>query len=474
MSSTIGTADIVSLVRNAFETFPEPVTFSQAVRNADGTAKDMIVRFINTQAQLDLTSRNKNQSRNNDKDQVEVTNKLWRELWPETATNGTLQHLLEILNTDDRGSRSLSWMHVHPEDTESSSPYYLATRIDKDTLLCITQPSPDSLSIQVSRDQPDSEPDAEPDAEPDSKVEATEDTAIDQDQYQTLLTALSEGIVVQAADQSIITANESAQRLLGITSKKEPFNISSLFQTFDEDGHILNSDEFPSTKALRTGEAELAKIIGISNDNKDEIRWVSVNSHPIFRVGEARPYGVVSSLSDITDRKALEDELSFITLHDPLTGLPNRTLLFDRIDQALRRSRRHGGVDRVAVLLLDLDGFKKINDRLGHEAGDTVLKEVASRLMVTIRDQDSIARLAGDEFAILLEDVDIEMDGLGAFVKRVREVIIQPISYEDSTGKIYEVKVSASIGAARAHPRESLHQLLGRADRDMHHHGRRR
>ena len=108
-------------------------------------------------------------------------------------------------------------------------------------------------------------------------------------------------------------------------------------------------------------------------------------------------------MRDITERKALEAQLTHQATHDPLTGLPNRTLLLDRLGQILARARRDSAP--CAVLFLDLDRFKEINDTLGHAAGDQLLVAVAARLRARPREQDTLARLGGDEFVALLEGI---------------------------------------------------------------------
>ena len=110
-------------------------------------------------------------------------------------------------------------------------------------------------------------------------------------------------------------------------------------------------------------------------------------------------------MSDITERKSLEDQLEYQAFHDHLTDLPNRQLFFDRLKQALDRTRRRES-RKVAVLFMDLDGFKIINDSLGHEAGDSLLSLTAERLKRCLRPEDSLARFGGDEFVVLLEDIE--------------------------------------------------------------------
>ncbi len=116
---------------------------------------------------------------------------------------------------------------------------------------------------------------------------------------------------------------------------------------------------------------------------------------------EGEPLYWLGIQADVTERKALEERLEHQALHDPLTDLPNRRLFVDRLGQALRRTRRRGR--GVAVLFMDLDGFKNINDSFGHDTGDGLLVAVAERLEGCLRPEDTLARFGGDEFVVLLE-----------------------------------------------------------------------
>ena len=113
----------------------------------------------------------------------------------------------------------------------------------------------------------------------------------------------------------------------------------------------------------------------------------------------AFPLAATAIFRDITERLAHEEQLRYLALHDALTGLANRTLFTDRLEQALRAARREG--TSVSVLLVDLDRFKEVNDALGHGAGDRLLRSVASRFEEALRDSDTVARLGGDEFAMV-------------------------------------------------------------------------
>ncbi len=171
--------------------------------------------------------------------------------------------------------------------------------------------------------------------------------------------------------------------------------------------------------------------------------------------------GVVVTFRDVTERLAFEAELSARALHDPLTGLANRALFNDRLDQALRRAtRRHA---RPAVLYLDLDTFKAVNDTLGHTAGDQVLVEAARRLRTVLRPGDTAARLGGDEFGVLIEDTTDAAEAV-AVADRIRSALQAPFQV---AGR--DLHVSASVGIVRSDSRtDDPVALLRNADIAMY------
>jgi diguanylate cyclase (GGDEF)-like protein/PAS domain S-box-containing protein len=151
--------------------------------------------------------------------------------------------------------------------------------------------------------------------------------------------------------------------------------------------------------------------------------------------------GLVLTLRDVTERRRMEDELRHQAFHDALTGLPNRALFDDRLAQALRRRRRADG--GVAVVLVDLDDFKAVNDSLGHAAGDELLVECARRFDAMVRGSDTAARLGGDEFAVLLEDSDDAEAAALEIAARLHDALAAPVELDGRT-----VHVEASIGIA--------------------------
>ncbi|HSP38273.1 MAG TPA: EAL domain-containing protein [Frankiaceae bacterium] len=160
-------------------------------------------------------------------------------------------------------------------------------------------------------------------------------------------------------------------------------------------------------------------------------------------LGDGDVHGVVVNSRDVTERVSLQDRLEHSALHDPLTGLANRVLFADRVSQALNRGDRQA----VAVVYLDLDDFKSVNDSVGATAGDALLIEVADRLRGAVRNQDTVARLGGDEFALLLEDVE-GVDDVAVTAERLRQLV--PGAIEIGALPPRAVSLSASLGVALA------------------------
>ncbi|MET8096884.1 aminotransferase class I/II-fold pyridoxal phosphate-dependent enzyme [Streptomyces sp. NPDC005236] len=165
---------------------------------------------------------------------------------------------------------------------------------------------------------------------------------------------------------------------------------------------------------------------------------------------------LVITLRDVTEQRRLEHELTERAFHDPLTGLPNRTLLLERIERALLRSRR--GTTLTCLLFIDLDDFKMVNDTMGHSTGDHLLTAVGERLSGTLRRTDTAARLGGDEFAVLMEDAKKPLDA-ELLAAQVIQALSRPFSLREGS-----VSVSASVGVATARDSTDAEELLGHAD----------
>ncbi|MFP4129063.1 MAG: diguanylate cyclase domain-containing protein, partial [Desulfonatronovibrio sp.] len=171
--------------------------------------------------------------------------------------------------------------------------------------------------------------------------------------------------------------------------------------------------------------------------------------------------GVLATLRDISQRKEAQKQLEFLAMHDPLTGLPNRKLFIERLNQAIISSRR--GAVRAAVLFIDLDGFKPVNDDYGHHAGDHALKTIAARLADSLRKSDTVARLGGDEFGVVISDIYQSEDHLRVAAK-ISRAVRRPITLGE-----YTIEIDCSIGTS-VFPEDGqdVDTLIKVADTDMY------
>ncbi len=194
----------------------------------------------------------------------------------------------------------------------------------------------------------------------------------------------------------------------------------------------------------------------------DGTRHEVICNKAVFPNPDGDAGGLVGSILDITERKRFEEQLMYQANHDSLTGLPNRNLLYDRLCNALAYEDRHR--ELLAVMLIDLDNFKVINDTMGHSAGDLLLLEAANRLQRCVRQYDTVARLGGDEFVLLLRDVE-HIRALAGISDKILALFKEPF-YINS----HEVFVTASIGIA-TFPADGVtaDALLKNADTAMYH-----
>jgi diguanylate cyclase (GGDEF)-like protein/PAS domain S-box-containing protein len=201
-------------------------------------------------------------------------------------------------------------------------------------------------------------------------------------------------------------------------------------------------------------------------ESEDEVilpdgRRIWISSRMVNMLGDPDVAGVVVNMHDATHRNEAEQDLAHQSFHDALTGLPNRALFSDRVEQALRRDRR-SRLD-PAVIYFDLDSFKGVNDSLGHEAGDHLLCEVSRRLLNAVRTGDAVTRLGADEFAVLIEQSSRPLDEAEEVTRRVLQALEVPIEVESQF-----VTVSASVGIAVADAESTASSLLRDADVAMY------
>ncbi|MEU8242855.1 EAL domain-containing protein [Actinoplanes missouriensis] len=233
----------------------------------------------------------------------------------------------------------------------------------------------------------------------------------------SILANAGEGICGVDATGRIAFANEAAGRITGV-------GVTGLLQR--EATTLMPEATGSLTPGTREG--RLQRPDGTSVRVEYTISTIEKDDRTI---------GAVVVLRDVSRQRALEYDLRHQALHDGLTGLPNRKLLLDRLEHALTRSRASG--EQVAILYLDLDGFKRVNDSLGHNAGDTLLRTAAERLIGLLRPQDTVARLGGDEFAVLLEPAG--PDDVEAVARAALEALSRPFLLHHR-----EAVVTVSIG----------------------------
>jgi diguanylate cyclase (GGDEF)-like protein/PAS domain S-box-containing protein len=273
-----------------------------------------------------------------------------------------------------------------------------------------------------------------------------------EEHYASLVANASDVIMIIGTDGVARFASPAATRTLGL--KPEEITGKRLTELWGgEDGERLRNflDEIARTPSGVVGPVELrveraARVIeGVgSNLSKD----------PAVR-------GLALNFRDISERKVLEEKLRQLAFHDPLTLLANRNLFRDRVEHALTRAQR--GDHGAAVMFLDVDNFKNINDSLGHDAGDRLLQAVAQRIVQMTRTSDTVARLGGDEFGVLLEGA-----GSTAEVQRVADVLVESLGTPFVLdGR--EVRVTASVGVAFSVDDTTAKALLSNADLAMYH-----
>ena len=259
--------------------------------------------------------------------------------------------------------------------------------------------------------------------------------------YASVVASLDEGVIVIGADGDLTSVNESAQRLMGDWVLPH-IHINRLLRhspMITEYGAPLDAEDHPVSRALRTGQAQRRVIVG--GDDGGPRRWFSTSARPLIEGGAGPRGSVVWTFLEITERKRVQDELSFQATHDPLTRLPNRDLIIAALADAAGSA--HADDTMVAVLVFDLDRFKTINDTFGHAVGDRVLQTIATRTAAVIRPDDRLGRLAGDEFIVVspgLHDVT-EADALA---RRVGDAVREPIRLPSGR----ELVVTSSIGIA--------------------------
>jgi diguanylate cyclase (GGDEF)-like protein/PAS domain S-box-containing protein len=247
------------------------------------------------------------------------------------------------------------------------------------------------------------------------------------------------------------------REMMGLSSDETP-------GTLDDWLELVHSEDLPLLRQALEAHAEGATP-HFEHEHRVRAgdgleRWLLARGIAV-RGTDGKAYRMAGSMADITDRKRAEEQLLHDALHDSLTGLPNRALLLDRVERSVSRSGRRPN-DRCAVLFLDLDRFKFVNDSLGHATGDRLLVAVAARLQDCVRPGDTVARLGGDEFIVLLDDVAGAIP-VHAVADRVHRALADPFELDGQA-----LFVTASIGIAVSGPGSTPSELVRDADIAMY------
>ena len=292
--------------------------------------------------------------------------------------------------------------------------------------------------------------------------------------FRTLFETAPVGVLYQNAQGLITSANPAAQRILGLTlaQLQGRTSMDPRWRAVHEDGSDFPGDQHPITLARTHGKPVRDVLMGIDVPERGQA-WILVSAIPLFNAGKlVAAYAV---FEDLTERHVMQQQIRQLAFFDPLTQLPNRRLLTDRLSQALSVCKRTAQFG--AMMFLDLDNFKPLNDQHGHEVGDLLLVEVAHRLKACVREMDTVARLGGDEFVVILvalhADAQAASAAAGAVAEKIRTSLASPyrLTFQSSDGstQVVEHHCSASIGLTLFSQNDSAHEpVLQRADDAMY------
>ncbi|MBV9864204.1 MAG: diguanylate cyclase [Abitibacteriaceae bacterium] len=318
------------------------------------------------------------------------------------------------------------------------------------------------------------------------RTQVLQELSESEERFRSAISAMQEGLILIDAETTILLFNRSAAQILGVSAEqmigRKTKDID--WRVIQEDGSDLPHEEYLMHVALRTGQTADDMICGVYRPD-GELIWLLVNATPLFRPGDDKPYGVVTTFSDITERrnyeqqlkaqmllldearhdselqqKALRDaneKLERLATTDGLTDLKNHRAFQERLQTEFRRAQRYN--IPLSLLMLDVDKFKAYNDTFGHPAGDGVLQQVAQLLLENIRDTDFVARYGGEEFVVLLPNTDYPYANFLA--ERLR------IAIEEATWQ--GAPVTASFGIATLTPQlNNSAALIAAADKALY------
>jgi diguanylate cyclase (GGDEF)-like protein/PAS domain S-box-containing protein len=242
-----------------------------------------------------------------------------------------------------------------------------------------------------------------------------------------------EGVVVTDVNSQIISVNPAFTEITGYEAAEAVGRKPSMLRS-DHHGEDFYGELWGTL--LRNGRWQ-GEIWNRRKNGEAYLEWLTIN---MIAGLDGQPQGYIGVFHDITEIRAKDEHIRHMAFHDALTGLPNRLLLADRLGHGISHAARSDR--RLAVMLLDLDAFKGINDTLGHDVGDLLLRTAADRMVECLRTSDTVARMGGDEFVVFLEEVE-ELEYCAAVAKKLIAALSKPMNIGDHT-----VQIGASIGIA--------------------------
>jgi diguanylate cyclase (GGDEF)-like protein/PAS domain S-box-containing protein len=257
-------------------------------------------------------------------------------------------------------------------------------------------------------------------------------------------------LIVRASNQQLVYANERALEQFGLDFDSALARALSEFHAQPESRGQL-AEAISRHGSVRDFEVQLKNAAG-------HVFWVLLSAQPM-RYGEA--VCLLVALTNIDDRKRMQDDMRRKAMHDPLTGLPNRAMFLESLERAVAKARRRAS--HFSVLFIDLDRFKEVNDTMGHHAGDTLLKTISERLGLAVRQSDLVARLGGDEFVVLIEEHGGPEEVM-IVAQKILSMLQRPVLIDWR-----EVEISGSIGIA-SYPEDGndIDTLVKNADAAMY------
>jgi diguanylate cyclase (GGDEF)-like protein/PAS domain S-box-containing protein len=285
-----------------------------------------------------------------------------------------------------------------------------------------------------------------------------------EEHHRLVVDHLNEGIVVQSRTGIVLACNPSAHRMLRARNGLVGRDIHSVMvRALREDGTAIPEGERPTRRVLASGKPLPGLTLGLELVDGDVI-WVTANVVPIIKPGETEASSVLISFNDIGPVREAQQQLRYLATRDSLTGLYNRAYLGDRMRELFDPLDGTRPPRRVAVLFVDLDGFKKVNDTAGHDAGDALLRSVAYRLARCVDEEDTLARVGGDEFVIVVNEYE-DTGCLAALARQVLDAIAQPFEVANNE---YYLGVSIGISVSPEDGRDAT-TLMRNADSAMYH-----